>query len=43
MFEWRIKDEKVFGGREAVWKTLMCLAFYFLLELGRQIGKNMRR
>jgi len=43
MFEWRVKVEKVFGVREAVGKALMCLAFYFLLELGRQIGKNMRR
>jgi len=38
-----VKFEEVFGGRGAVWRTLMCLVFYFLVELGRQIGKSKRR
>jgi len=38
-----VKDEEVFWGRGVVLRALMCLALYFLVELGRQMGKIKRR
>jgi len=38
-----VKDEEKFWGRGTVPGALMCLSFYLLVELGRQIGKSKRR
>jgi len=38
-----VKDEEEFWSRENFLGALMCLAFYLLVELGRQIGKSKRR
>ena len=38
-----VKDEEGFWDRGTVLGALMCLAFYLLVELGRQIGKSKRR
>ena len=38
-----VKDEDDFWGRGTVLGALMCLVFYFLVELGRQMGKSKRR
>ena len=38
-----VKDEEEFCGRTTVLGALMCLDFYLLVELGRQMGKSKRR
>jgi len=38
-----VKDEEEFWVRGTVLGTLMCLAFYLLVELGRKIRKSKRR
>ena len=38
-----VKDDEEFWGSGTVLGALMCLVFYLLVELGRQIGKNKRR
>ena len=38
-----VKDVEEFWGSGTVLGALMCLAFYLLVEFGRQMEKNKRR
>ena len=37
-----VKDEEFFWGRITVLGALMCLTFYLLVELGREMGKKQK-